>query len=70
MIRGQSCPVCGKASASSEGASRKYVPFCSERCKNIDLLRWSQGRYAIVDQLSPEEAELLQHDPDITVADD
>jgi endogenous inhibitor of DNA gyrase (YacG/DUF329 family) len=46
------------------------IPFCSDRCKSIDLLRWSEGRYAIVEQLSPDEAELLQYDPDITVVDE
>jgi endogenous inhibitor of DNA gyrase (YacG/DUF329 family) len=70
MIRRQSCPVCGKQPSESTSASRSLIPFCSDRCKSIDLLRWSEGRYAIVEQLTPDEAELLQYDPDITVVDE
>lgn len=35
------CPICGKPSVA---ASR---PFCSERCREVDLNRWLSGRYAI-----------------------
>ena len=35
------CPECGKPSA------RATFPFCSTRCKDIDLNRWLSGRYAI-----------------------
>lgn len=36
-----SCPECGKASA------RETYPFCSPRCKAVDLNRWLSGSYAI-----------------------
>lgn len=35
------CPECGQPSA------RATFPFCSTRCKNIDLNRWLNGSYAI-----------------------
>jgi endogenous inhibitor of DNA gyrase (YacG/DUF329 family) len=35
------CPICGKA------AAEKTRPFCSARCKAIDLNRWLSGRYVI-----------------------
>lgn len=35
------CPECGKPSA------RDTYPFCSTRCKNIDLNRWLSGAYVI-----------------------
>ncbi|MBB6468715.1 hypothetical protein HNQ96_004599 [Aminobacter lissarensis] len=35
------CPECGKASA------RDSYPFCSPRCKAVDLNRWLSGSYAI-----------------------
>ena len=35
------CPECGKESA------RETYPFCSTRCKNIDLNRWLSGAYVI-----------------------
>ena len=35
------CPECGRPS------TRDSFPFCSERCRNIDLNRWLTGRYVI-----------------------
>jgi hypothetical protein len=35
------CPICGKPAAE---ASR---PFCSERCRDVDLNRWLSNSYAI-----------------------
>mgnify|MGYP000386123349 CR=1 FL=1 len=35
------CPICG---AKSETA---YRPFCSARCRDVDLGRWLGGGYAI-----------------------
>jgi len=35
------CPICGKpATAASH-------PFCSERCRDVDLNRWLSNSYAI-----------------------
>lgn len=35
------CPICGKES------TRLAYPFCSKRCKDVDLHRWLTGAYAI-----------------------
>jgi uncharacterized protein len=35
------CPICG---APTETA---YRPFCSGRCRDVDLSRWLRGAYAI-----------------------
>jgi endogenous inhibitor of DNA gyrase (YacG/DUF329 family) len=35
------CPECGRPS------SREAYPFCSTRCKEIDLNRWFSGAYSI-----------------------
>ena len=35
------CPECGKPSA------REHYPFCSPRCKDVDLHRWLSGAYVI-----------------------
>jgi hypothetical protein len=35
------CPICGKP------ATEASNPFCSERCRDIDLNRWLSGSYAI-----------------------
>ena len=39
------CPTC-RASVPWDATS-PYRPFCSERCKNIDLGAWASERYAI-----------------------
>jgi endogenous inhibitor of DNA gyrase (YacG/DUF329 family) len=38
----------------AEGAPDCF-PFCSERCRQIDLLRWSKGQYAIVEPLMRDQ---------------
>jgi endogenous inhibitor of DNA gyrase (YacG/DUF329 family) len=38
---GKPCPICGKPAVE---ASR---PFCSERCRDVDLNRWLSNSYAI-----------------------
>ena len=35
------CPECGGLSV------REHYPFCSDRCRNVDLARWLNGSYAI-----------------------
>ena len=35
------CPECRRPS------HREHYPFCSDRCRNIDLNRWLKGSYAI-----------------------
>ena len=35
------CPECGRPS------TREDYPFCSDRCRQLDLSRWLTGSYAI-----------------------
>ncbi len=47
------CPTCNKEFARAETL---FPPFCSERCKLIDLGRWLDGDFAIPgDAASPED---------------
>ncbi|HEY4716592.1 MAG TPA: DNA gyrase inhibitor YacG [bacterium] len=39
-----SCPVCHKHLS---GKDNRFFPFCSERCKLIDLGNWASGEYYI-----------------------
>jgi endogenous inhibitor of DNA gyrase (YacG/DUF329 family) len=39
------CPVCGAAVAWVE--ANRWRPFCSERCKLIDLGDWAADRHVI-----------------------
>ena len=45
------CPICGKPATE---ASR---PFCSERCRDVDLNRWLSGSYAIPGRSERDEDE-------------
>ena len=38
------CPICKKVTTWEENPAR---PFCSPRCKLIDLGRWAGGQYRI-----------------------
>lgn len=64
MIRAMTCPICGREVAGGEPGEKTYVPFCSQRCQQVDFHRWWQGRYAIV-----EEVDLTNLPPDVDVAD-
>ena len=39
------CPACG--APVEWRADSRYRPFCSERCKLVDLGAWASNRYAI-----------------------
>lgn len=46
------CPVCRKPAAQQVAGSRQTgersaFPFCSERCRQVDLGRWFTESYAV-----------------------
>ena len=46
------CPECGKP------ANAATLPFCSPRCRDVDLNRWLSGKYVIPGrETDPEDAE-------------
>ena len=49
------CPACGEACLFSP--TNRWRPFCSERCKKIDLGAWASDRYRIAgSDASPTDA--------------
>jgi endogenous inhibitor of DNA gyrase (YacG/DUF329 family) len=58
---GGTCPVCGKA------RDLQLRPFCSKRCKDLDLARWLAGDYAIPGAPTGEgnEAVVPEEDPEL-----
>lgn len=48
------CPRCGCAVEWS--AANRYRPFCSERCKMIDLGAWAAEQYRVAAAAPPDEA--------------
>jgi len=49
------CPTCSKKVEWSE--ANKYRPFCSERCKQIDLGAWAEEKYVIPAVNPPEDLD-------------
>ncbi len=49
------CPRCGKQLAWS--AENRYRPFCSERCRKIDLGAWAAGEYRVPVVEEPEQPD-------------
>lgn len=45
------CPICSKAFEADPKALPPGFPFCSERCRLIDLGRWIDGDYVIPGRL-------------------
>ncbi len=46
------CPIC---KASTDSDKHKDFPFCSERCRTMDLGNWSSERYVVSDPIFDEE---------------
>lgn len=45
MVTIVDCPTCGTKVEWSEAS--KFRPFCSHRCKQIDLGAWAEEKYVI-----------------------
>ena len=61
MPRTFPCPRCGEASL---WENNEFRPFCSERCKMIDLGAWATESYRVPVAESDESEELPTADPD------
>ena len=48
---GKPCPICGKPAVEAS------KPFCSERCRDVDLNRWLSNSYAIPGRKDEDEDE-------------
>jgi uncharacterized protein len=46
------CPICGKP------AAKASEPFCSPRCRDVDLNRWLSGSYVVPGK--PEDDENVE----------
>ncbi len=58
-VRSLRCPTCRKIVLRDE----PEFPFCSERCRTIDLGKWASGGYVISTAITdPEQLESTQRD--------
>lgn len=64
MIQLMTCPICKKIVTAENEQQSKVLPFCSERCRQVDYFRWSDGHYAIEEPLEdrPDILEQLAQD--------
>jgi endogenous inhibitor of DNA gyrase (YacG/DUF329 family) len=52
------CPRCGRATAADEEKPLPaHFPFCSERCRLIDLGKWFSEEFRIERDARPDEIE-------------
>ena len=53
------CPTCKKPAK----LGSPEFPFCSERCRDIDLGNWAEEKYRIPDAAPPSEFDLAESRP-------
>jgi endogenous inhibitor of DNA gyrase (YacG/DUF329 family) len=53
MAASMRCPICGKEVALSD----PNMPFCSDRCRLIDLGNWATEKYVIPSQTTTADVE-------------
>ena len=58
MVTVVDCPTCGRKVEWTE--AHIFRPFCSERCKQIDLGAWAEEKYVI-----PGSTPVSDLDPDV-----
>ena len=49
------CPTCRQVFTVAHRDEAPYRPFCSERCKMVDLGRWLDGTYSVSESIDPED---------------
>jgi endogenous inhibitor of DNA gyrase (YacG/DUF329 family) len=58
------CPICDRLLEGGRSSDRPAYPFCSERCRLIDLGRWLGERYCLTPEAEgdpPENVEESEH---------
>ncbi len=49
------CPHCGKPAVFAP--ENRWRPFCSERCRQVDLGAWAAGEYRVPVVADPEQPD-------------
>lgn len=61
MARSKPCPLCGKAplpaTAGDPDDSPAHAPFCSQGCRDRDLMQWLSEGYVIPVNTPPGDDE-------------
>lgn len=48
------CPNCGRRVPCRQKEDVPYRPFCSYRCKMVDLGKWLNEEYTVSEEIMPE----------------
>jgi endogenous inhibitor of DNA gyrase (YacG/DUF329 family) len=54
------CPICKKAVKNGD----PELPFCSERCRTVDLGKWASGAYVIPSPIADGDEQLRESTPE------
>jgi endogenous inhibitor of DNA gyrase (YacG/DUF329 family) len=54
------CPICKKAVKNTDPG----LPFCSDRCRMIDLGKWASGQYVISSPVTDSEESIQEGAPE------
>jgi uncharacterized protein len=54
------CPICKKAVKTGNAE----FPFCSERCRTIDLGKWASGAYVIRPPVTDADEQIRESTPE------
>jgi uncharacterized protein len=54
------CPICKKPVKSADAE----FPFCSERCRTIDLGKWASGGYVVSSPVNDAEEGIRESNPE------
>jgi endogenous inhibitor of DNA gyrase (YacG/DUF329 family) len=54
-VRSVACPRCGKLARFD--AANPWRPFCSERCRLIDMGNWAAEKYRVPQEQAPSEED-------------
>ncbi len=57
------CPICSKKFEFTSFDDQPAFPFCTDRCKLIDLGRWIDGDYAIPGDARTDEDQAVPGPP-------
>ena len=69
--KSKTCPECRARFRYTGLKAHPWFPFCSERCKIIDLGRWLNNEYAVVEDLAKGQDlkdKIDLDDPDVKAA--
>ena len=60
------CPICKKPVKSGNAD----FPFCSDRCRTVDLGKWASGAYVVPSPLEDGEEQIREGTPDDSEEDE